>query len=115
MTYNAVRAWRVVQPAPATAGPWAPAYTPREAAAAGGGRREAAAADSSSAVCARWGEPPWLAQRGAPLTLASARAHTPPRALQDGSEYWVMAANLKRIFEEKFAKAVKDDEGAWAG
>ena len=42
--------------------------------------------------------------------------HTPHltgSGLQDGSEYWVMAANLKRIFEEKFAKAIKDDEGMW--
>lgn len=30
----------------------------------------------------------------------------------DGSDYWLMAAGLKKIFEEKYAKAIKEDEGA---
>ena len=28
---------------------------------------------------------------------------------QDGSDYYIVASNLKKIFEEKYAKMVKDD------
>lgn len=56
----------------------------------------------------RPGRPPTRPSAAAPPPLPP-----PSPALQDGSEYWVMAANLKRIFEEKFAKAIKDDEGMW--
>ena len=30
-------------------------------------------------------------------------------SLQDGSDYYIVASNLKKIFEEKYAKMVKDD------
>ena len=29
--------------------------------------------------------------------------------LQDGSEYWLLAASLKKIFEEKYNKAIRED------
>ncbi len=33
----------------------------------------------------------------------------PPSLLQDGSEYWVLASSLKKIFDEKYNKSIRDD------
>ena len=61
---------------------------------------------------------PWRQRRGGCETVCVAQraaicrpAPVRGSALvpQDGSEYWMMAANLKRVFEEKYAKMVKDD------